>query len=159
MRLKITIKTKSYFGDHFYYTGWVALILAIPVFIIKWYVGLLFLFIGIVVATSHYKLSIDQSTKQILEYLHIFGMKRETELKKYDQLRYVTIKSRRYSQQLQLRAASTVVEGTMYSAYLITDAEHIFLGESKRRQKISNKARSIAEKMGIEFQDLTEDKG
>ncbi len=159
MKPKITIKTQSYFGDHFYYTGWAALILAIPVFIIKWYAGIVFLLIGIVVATSHYKLLIDQNTKQILNYLHIFGMKREAELKKYDQLRYVSIKSSRYSQQLQLRAASTVVEGTMYSAYLITDAERIFLGESKRKEKISRKAKNIAEKLDIDFQDLAEDEG
>ena len=157
MKPDLIINTQSYFGDHFYYTGWAALILAIPVIFITWYVGVIFLLTGIVVTTSHYKLSIDQNTKQIREYLLIFGMKRAVEIKKYTHLSYITIKSSRYSQQLQLRAASTVVEGTMYSAYLITDTGHIYLGESKRKEKISRKARGIAEKLGIEFHDLEDE--
>lgn len=151
MKSNISISTQTYFGDHFYYTGWVLLILGIPIMITNWYVGIIALLIGILVTTSSYKLVIDLNTKHIEDYLFILGMKRNLLIKEFSQLMKVTVKSSKYSQQLQLRAASTVIEGTMYSAYLVTDTETLFLGESKSKSRIDRKAQKIAASLGVEF--------
>ena len=151
MKSNISISTQTYFGDHFYYTGWVLLILGIPIMITNWYVGIIVLLIGILVTTSSYKLVIDLNTKHIEDYLFILGMKRNLLIKEFSQLMKVTVKSSKYSQQLQLRAASTVIEGTMYSAYLVTDTETLFLGESKSKSRIDRKAQKIAASLGVEF--------
>jgi hypothetical protein len=151
MKSNISISTQTYFGDHFYYTGWVLLIVGIPIMIDNWYIGLIALLIGAIVTTSSYKLVIDLSSKQIEDYLFILGMKRDRIIKEFSQLKKVTIKSSRYSQQLSLRAVSTVIEGTMYSVYLVTDSENFFLGESKNKLRIERKALKIAASLGVEF--------
>lgn len=153
MKQKITITTQNYFGDHFYYTGWAALILGIPMAIANLYVGIIALLIGILVATTSYKLTIDLENHRIEDYLLILGMKKSCITKQFNRLNHITIKAGRYSQQLQLRAASTIIEGTMYSAYLMTNDENFYLGESKRKHVITKKARAIASKLNIEVKD------
>lgn len=156
MKSTITVNTQAYFGDHFYYSGWIALLLGIPILIINWYVGLICLFIGILVTTSYYKLSIDKENKETMEYLFILGVKRDKELKHYQQLNSISVFSKKYTQQLQLRAASTIIRGTLYSAYLVTESDQIFIGESKQKTRIIRKAKNIAEKLGVEFHSLKE---
>ena len=150
----VSITTQTYFGDHFYYTGWALLILGIPVLIIKWNVGLIFLLVGLLVTTTSYKLVIDPAQNKIEDFLFFLGRKQGKIAKNYTSLKHIAIKSGRYSQQLQLRAASTIIEGTMYSAYLITDEENFYLGESKSKKRISTKGRRIAEKLGIKVEEL-----
>ena len=154
MKSKISVITQSYFGDHFYNTGWALLLSGIPVLVVKWYVGIIFVLLGIVLTSTVYKLVIDPSTKQIDDYLFFLGMRKGQVLKHYKELKHITIKSGRYTQQLQLRAASTTIEGTMYSAYLYTDEENFYLGESKNQRRITKKAKRIAEKLDIHFRDL-----
>jgi len=157
MNTKISITTQTYFGDHFYYTGWALLASGIPVLVIKWYVGIIFLMLAALLLTSVYKLVIDVSSKKVDDYLYILGMKKDLATKDYNKLYHVSIKSGRYSQQLQLRAASTIIEGTMYSAYLISDQESFYLGESKSKKKITKKARDIAVKLNVQLKELHED--
>lgn len=157
LKPKINITTQTYFGDHFYYSGWALLASGIPVLVIKWYVGIIFLILAALLLTSVYKLVIDVSSKKVEDYLYILGMKKDLVIKDYDKLLHISIKSGRYSQQLQLRAASTIIEGTMYSAYLIADQESFYLGESKSKKKITNKARNIAIKLNLPFRELKED--
>lgn len=155
MKPKVSITTQNYFGDQFYYVGWVLLIACIPLGIALWYVGVIALLLGIMVITTTYKLVIDQNSGQIEDFMSILGMKNGCIIKKFNRLDYVSIKSGRYSQQIQLRAASTVIEGTMYSAYLITDIENFYLGESKNKKRILKKATQVAAKLNIEFKDLS----
>jgi len=125
--------------------------------VIKWYVGIIFLMLAALLLTSVYMLVIDVSSKRVEDYLYILGMKKDLVTKDYSKLHHISIKSGRYSQQLQLRAASTIIEGTMYSAYLISDQESFYLGESKSKKKITKKARDIAVKLNVQLKELHED--
>lgn len=154
MNNKISIITQTYFGDHFYNTGWALLLTGIPVMVIKLYVGIIFLVLGAILVTTVYKLVIDKKRGQIEDSMSFLSMKNSCIIKQFHRLDHITIKSGRYSQVLQLRAASTTIEGTMYSAYLVTDVENFYLGESKSEKKITKKARKIAEKLNVKFIEL-----
>ena len=69
----------------------------------------------------------------------------------------MTIREGRYSQQLNYKSISTVVEGTMYSAYLKADDELFYLGESKNINRISKKAKMLALRLHIDFHPLEPD--
>ena len=156
MQPKISVSTQPYFGGQFYYVGWALLIASIPMGIALWYAGVIALVIGIFIITTTYKLEIDLKNNQIKDFLFLLGMKKSCIVKQFNRLDHVSIKSGWYSQQLQLRAASTIIEGTMYSAYLMTDTENFYLGESKSKKRITQKARQIAAKLNIEFKDLSD---
>lgn len=148
---KISIVTQTYFEDLFYYSGLACLVFGFPILVINWYVGLIFLTIGLLVFTTAYKLTFDTENKTIEDYLFILGMKRDLKSIQYNRLLYIKIKSGKYTQQLSLRAASTTIEGIMYSAYLQTDNELLFLGESKSLKSITKKAQKLANKLNLEL--------
>ena len=156
MQSNISITTQTYFGDHFYYSGWFLLAIGPAVLVIKWYVGVLFLILGLLLVSSAYKLDIKSSAKRIDDYLFIFGRKLNLVSKNYDRLQYTYVKEGKYSQQLNYKSLSTVVEGTMYSAYLKADDEHYYLGDSKSQGRISKKAKRLAENLQIEFHPVDE---
>ena len=153
MSRKVTITTQTYFEDHFYISGWVLLVIALPLFIIKWYVGIISLLLGVIITTTSYKLIVDPGRGQIQDFLFFLGKKVNLVTKENSELDYIYIKKGRYSQQLQLRAASSVIEGTMYSAYLKTDAENLYLGQSKKKKRIHKKASKIAEELQVPLYD------
>lgn len=157
MNTKISITTQTYFGDHFYNTGWALLLSGFPVLITNWYVGIIFIVLGAILVTTVYKMVIDKKRGEIEDFLFFLGMKNNRIIKQFHRLDHISIKSGKYSQVLQLRAASTIIKGTMYSAYLITDVENFYLGESKRKKSITKKARKIAEKLNIKIIELSEE--
>jgi hypothetical protein len=150
----ISTITQTYFGDHFYYSGWVLLVTGIPASVIRWYVGALFILLGLLLISSVYKLEIKPSSKTIDDYLFIFGRKINLVSKSFEKLKYVIIKEGKYSQQLNYKSISSVVEGTMYSAYLKADDELYYLGESKNLNRISKKAKILASRMQVDFHPL-----
>jgi len=154
MQSNISIKTQTYFGDHFYYSGWFLLAAGIPVTVIKWYVGALFIVLGVILVSTVYKLEINPSLKIIDDYLFLFGRKFDLVSKSFSELKYISVKEGRYSQQLNYKSLSSVVEGTIYSAYLMTDSDNYYLGESKSKKRISKKAKSCASKLQIDFHPL-----
>ena len=151
---KISITTQTYFEDHFYTTGWFLLLGGFPILIIKWYVGIVCIVLGIIVLTTAYKLVIDIGQKKIEDYLLFLGLKRNLIVSTFDQLDHISIKKSSYTQQLNYKSLSTNVHGIMYSAYLYTDGENYFLGESKNIKKLTSKVRKFANKLSIPLVEL-----
>lgn len=139
-----TFTTQYYFGDLFYATGLALLVVGIPIIAIKWFVGIILFFVGVFISTSAYKLTIDLQKREIQEYLFLLGMKQGIGTKQFQNMGKIQIKKHRYSQQLNSRASSYTVEGDMYSAYLITDIDNFFLGESKNKIRIAKKMSKVA---------------
>lgn len=156
MKKKITITTQTYFDDHFYYSGWVLLFIGLPIAVIKWYVGIIALVTGIIIVTTAYKLVIDPESKKVEDFLYFLGKKVNLIIKDYHHLDCIFIKKGKYTQLMQLRAASTVIEGTMYSAYLQADIENFYLGESKKKKRILKKASKLAESLNLNVNNPTD---
>lgn len=154
MSPKITITTQNYFEYVFYYSGWAMLILAIPIFFVIWYVGIIALTLGIVLTTTAYRLEIDTNSHRIEDFLFFLGMKLSATIFPYNKIYHISIKSGTFSQQLNYKSLSTTIQGTIYSAYLLTDDQNHFLGESKSKKRITAKARRIANKMKVELIEL-----
>lgn len=152
MRKPITITTQNYFENVIYYSGWMFLVLSIPAFIAKWYVGIIFALLGFIIISTAYKLVIDSASNQFEDYLSILGLKRNITISKFEQLKTIKIKSGKYSQQLNLASISTTVSGTRHSAYLVTDNGDHYLGESKSEAGITAKAYKIAKKLDLEVE-------
>lgn len=154
MKPKITITTQTYFENVFYYFGWALLIFAVPIAIQLWYVGIIAGLLGLMLTSTAYKLVIDPKTKKIEDYLVFLGMKKNSAQTAYQNLQNISIKSGTYTQQLNYKSVSSTVQGTIYSAYLLADEQNHFLGESKSKKNISEKASRIAKKLKIDFVEL-----
>ena len=151
MTPKISITTQTYFEDLFYYTGWFFLITGIPVLIFYWYVGIITISLGVIITTTSYKLVIDTTTNQVEDFLFFLGMKKNLKITRFTKIHHIAIKSGTYTQQLNLKSLSSTIRGTMYSAYLKTDEENYFLGDSKNKNRITAKASHIAKNLNIEL--------
>jgi len=148
-RPKITITTQTYFEDHFYYSGFFLLIVGIPVLFIKWYLGVIALVIGFIILTTAYKLAINSESQTVEDFLFFLGMKRNKVVTSYGKMHHISIKSSTFSQQLNYKSLSSTIHGTMYSAYLLTDGENYFMGESKSLKKLTTKAKAIANQLNL----------
>jgi len=151
MKPKISVTTQTYFEDIFYYTGWFFLVTGIPVLIIFWYVGIVTLALGVIIITTSYKLVIDTTTNQIEDFLFFLGMKKNLKITHFTKLNHISLKSRTYTQQLNLKSLSSTIRGTLYFASLKTDEGNYLLGESKSKNKITAKANRIAKELNIEI--------
>lgn len=154
MKPKISITTQTYFEDMFYYSGWGFLVAAIPLLLIFWYVGIIAILLGVIIVTTSYKLVIDTTTNQVEDFLFFLGMKKNLKITHFKIIHHVTVKSGTYTQQLNLKSLSSTIRGTIYSAHLKTNEENLFLGESKSKNKITEKASRIAKELNVELKEL-----
>jgi len=146
---KITISTQHYFEDVPYYTGWGLLVIGFLVLLFTWYVGVVMLLLGIIVTTTTYKLVIDTPGHMVHDYMLFLGFKLNMKVTRFEKIQYVEIRSTTYSQKLNMASLSSTVRGTLFSAYLVTDTENFFLGDSKVRGVITDKADVIAAQLNV----------
>ena len=146
---KITITTQHYFEDVSYYTGWGLLVIGFLVLLFTWYVGVVMLLLGIIVTTTTYKLVIDTPGHMVHDYMLFLGFKLNMKVTRFEKIQYVEIRSTTYSQKLNMASLSSTVRGTLFSAYLVTDKEKFFLGDSKVRGVITDKADVIAAQLNV----------
>ena len=146
---KITITTQHYFEDVSYYTGWGLLVIGFLVLLFTWYVGVVMLLLGIIVTTTTYKLVIDTPGHMVHDYMLFLGFKLNMKVTRFEKIQYVEIRSNTYSQKLNMASLSSTVRGTLFSAYLVTDKEKFFLGDSKVRGVITDKADVIAAQLNV----------
>lgn len=118
-----------------------------------WWAGLILAFLGGIIVSSAFKLVVDLDKKTIDDHLSILWLKTKKEQFKFQKIKYIIINGAKFKQQLQLRAASSNVTGTRYSAYLVCDDKKHFLGESDNHDKLETKVRAFAEKLGTEVRD------
>lgn len=153
MEKSVSIKVKNYFEGNVYFLGWMLLLSCVFVFIINWIVAVIVAFIGGLIVSSHYKLIIDKEKKIVHDQLLLLGLKNKHESFKFKQLKHIIINEAKFSQKMQLRAASGSMTGMLYSAYLVCDDKKHFLGESQNLAKLKVKAEDLANQLGIEVKD------
>ena len=153
MKPLITINTKSYFEGTMYMLGWIFCFMGLISIAINWYVTPVFTLLAVTILTAKYRLTINPTTKKIEDFLYILGLKTQVERFNYSSLHYIYITRSKYTQQMHMKSLSSTVSGEMFTAYLKSDVENHFLGESKNLSALQKKVKHVATPLNLEIKN------
>ena len=148
---------QSYFPLHFRLVAWflpvasiVLLLEGHPIF------ASLLLVSSLIVITAKYMLWVDKDQLKYQDYLFIAGAKRGA-IQSCESFDSVYLKKVNYSQRLNSRGTSNVVEKEKYQAFLkLGDDSTIDLGSADVKQGKFELAQKLANYLQIPFKDYTE---
>jgi hypothetical protein len=157
MKNVIDFKTSNYFTGMPYVLGLILspigfFLLFSPQFI----VGGILLIAGIIILTTHYRLSINRHEKRYTEYIFLLGMKTGMETKTFSIIEYLFMKKVRVSQTLNSRASTRTIQKVQYDGFLKfseDDKVHLMTYESK--ETLQKKLRKIASELNLKVHDYS----
>ncbi len=150
---KVTITTQPYFSGSIRILGYLLPFIGIGVVVVNMILGIVFLLVGILILTTNYKLTIDVSSKEIFDHIWVLGITKGDKYR-FQKLEKVFVNANNYSQQLHMKSIGNNIKFVEYHAYLKADDKKFFLGDSKNRETISNKARSLSSQLNLPFQEV-----
>ena len=131
----VDFKTSSYFSGSITILGYLLVGVGLPLLFVSLTGGLLSLFIGFVIFSTHYRLQVDPTAKAYHDYLWILGFK-HGERGTFEHIEYLFIKKSTLTQTMQLRVASSTIQKEVFDAYLkFSEREkiHVLTMDSKER--------------------------
>jgi hypothetical protein len=157
--MPIDFKTMNYFTGMPYYLGFLLLLVGILGLLSGTYV---FVFIGwipgIIIVTTHYRLSVDFNNRKYVEYISLLGIKTGREVGKFQQLQYLFIKKSRVSQQLNSRVQSTTIYKWQYDGYLkFSDEDKVHLMTFENKSTLQQKLNTIAQQLNTKVVDYSDE--
>jgi hypothetical protein len=147
----VSTMTKMYFEGVLYFAGWTMIIISFPILFSLWWVGLIVGLLGLIIATTHYRLTVDTSNKTVLDFLWFLGLKSNLEKFSYSELHYILLKKSKFKQQLNHQSLSNTISGIQYTAYLICDDKKHYLGESQNFSELQSKMVNISKQLKTEI--------
>jgi hypothetical protein len=145
----IDFKTSSYFTGMPKILGYLLIPIGIlALFSPQFVVGIVLVFAGVVIITTHYRLAINPIDKKYSEYISLLGLKTCVETHTYDQISYAFVKKAKISQVLNSRVSSTTIRKEEFQSYLkFSEDDRVHLMSSESKTEVLNKLRPIAEKL------------
>ena len=159
MNNPIDFRTSSYFSGMIYFLGILLVIVSGPVAFQSLIAGAVLVLAGVVILTTHYRLSIDFSKKEFHDYLWILGLK-YGEKAKFEKIEYLFIKKSNVSQVMRSQVQSTTFRKEVFDGYLkFSEEEKIHLITRGNKNDLIKGLRVIATKLNVKIVDYSEGMG
>ncbi|MDF9796973.1 hypothetical protein OKW21_002236 [Catalinimonas alkaloidigena] len=149
MKNKIDIYTHHYFPFHMIVLGLAFLLMSVIISMMYPVVAIVLFMLGILLVSTHYRLSVDTENKKYREYLWITGFKKGEKLP-YKQI--IDIHIKHITQSIEYGFVSRVRgRKKVYSAAIEIDGnQSLFVGEHRSEKKLLSKVNKIAEAVQTE---------
>ena len=150
MKDSIDIRTQPYFPYHMVILGIVFLLMAVFVSLMEPLISVILFILGILFITTHYRLRIDLQKKKYRDYLWLFGFKigRSEVLQRIE---YIYLNKLRRETEYGFVARLTS-SNIYYQGYIkISNDEPLFIGESKKEDKILEKSKKLSVALDVEL--------
>ena len=146
----IDIKVTNYFPFNFQLIGYGVLLASIYMVSSNPMISPVFLVVGLLITTTHYRLEINLKEKYFKEYLWIFGFRKSKKYHFQEFSKIVINSSKRNFEYGDIAVRRYGVEES-YKAFLKFSGqdETAFIGESKNLKTLEIKANRIMEKLGV----------
>lgn len=152
-------KTSNYFTGMPYVLGFVLVPIGFGLlFSPKFIVGAVILSAGVVMLTTHVRLTVDLKQKKYTEYISLVGLKLDKEIHSFEQLEYVFIKKKRVSQTLHSRVSSNTIQKDQFDGYLkFSENDKVHLMTFDSRENLVKRLRPIATSLNTRIIDYSAD--
>jgi hypothetical protein len=151
----VDIKTGSYFSTPMMIGGGVVAAAGVAIVTVNVYVGLVALIAGVLMLTTHYRVSIDYSTRSYHDYVWVLGLK-SGDKGTFESVQYIFVNTSKVSQTMHGRVASTTIVQDEFNAYLKFSEKHkIHLGSDGNKANLMNRMGHIAATLKCDLLDYT----
>jgi hypothetical protein len=151
----IDIRIGSYFSTAWKLAGAVFVLAGLATAAVNIIGGIILLLIGILIITTHYRLTIDFNRHTYHDYLWVLWM-RNGDKGNFEQIEYIYITKSRVSQTMASRATQSTFVRDDFNAYLkLSGNVKIHLSSNESKKDLLNTMQDIALKLKCEVVDYT----
>jgi hypothetical protein len=152
----VDFKTSWFFSKTIFFFGVFLAFIGIVGIITNLFLGLMILALCVIIFTTHYRLNVDFENKIFLDYVWILGFRRG-DLKRFETIEYIFIKTSKVSETMQARIASTTIHKEVFDAFLkFSEEEKIHLMTMDDKNDLIQKLKPMSEKLHSKIFDYTE---
>ncbi len=155
---RIDFRTGSYFPSGMAFTGGLMVVAGLAaLFAAHLTAGIILIAIGIVLATTHYRLEIDFNNRTYRDYVWFLGFRNGTP-GQFQVLDYLFVKQIKQRQNLNSRISSKTITTEAFDGYLKFDgSETIHLFTKNRKADILKRLNKIAGLLELKVVDYSEE--
>lgn len=151
----LDLRTSSYFSMPFKFAAVIILAAGLTLLFVNLYIGVAAVVVGIVILTTHYRLTIDLQNSSYHDYLWILGLK-SGEKGKFDLIQYVFINKNKVSETMHSRAHSSTFVRDEYNGYLkLSERKKIHLASDEDKTALVHGMRRISQQLNCDLLDYT----
>jgi len=144
----ISYKTTSFFPEGLALSGIIIAGFSIILAFVDYSIGVPILLLGVVVATTHYRFTVDITKKVYSEYIWFLGLRLGKTRLNYEAIEYVFIKSSKESQTMNSRVVSNTITKVVFDGYLKFSEDnkvHIATRSSRGNRRLKLTQEKIAD--------------
>jgi hypothetical protein len=157
MKTLTDFKTSNYFTGMPYVIGFVIIPIGLLLLFSPKIIAALVLFaVGIGILTTHFRLTVNQSTKKYTEYISLFGLKVGKGISRFEEIQYLYIKRKKVSQTMNSRASSRTIEKEQFDGFLkFSETDKVHLMTTDGKEALVKRLRPIAKLLTIKIVDYS----
>lgn len=150
----VDIKVSNYFPFHFIFIGYGLLIGAAVALTINTIASIIFLPLGVILVTTHYRLSIDPYKRIFREYVWFLGIKKGSD-QQFEAPDYIFINESKNNFEYGGFAIRRHSYQYVHNAYVKFHGqeESAYIGSSRKLNSILNKSKMVANRLGIPIKE------
>ena len=115
-----------------------------------------FTLFGVILITTHYRLSFDTANKVYSDYVWVLGFKRG-DWDRFERVEYLFIKRNRMRQNLNSMMSTQTIHIAVYDGYLrISEKNKIHLLTSRNKEAVMKKLKALASILNVDILDYTD---
>ena len=153
---KIDFKISGYFSGTIIFFGVFVLVAGLSIFFVSQISSFILFFIGLVIFTTHYRLSIDLDNKTYHDYVWILGF-RNGEKGKFSAIEYLFIKNSNVTQTMRLRVVSSTIRKEVFKGYIkFSEHDKIHLLTMDSKERLIKKMKAISARLKIRVIDYSD---
>lgn len=151
----IDLRTSSYFSTSWKLAGIVFVLAGLLIVFVNIFIGVALLIVGILIVTTHYRISVDFNNHTYHDYVWVLGIK-NGQKGKFDRIEYVFITRSKVSQTLASRATQSTFVRDEFNGYLkFSEDLKIHLRSDESKKDLTNAMQHFAMKFGCELVDYS----
>jgi len=151
----IDIKTAPYFSTPMMIGGGLVAAAGIAIATVNIYIGLIAFIVGLLMLTTHYRVSIDYDKHSYHYYVWVFGLK-SGDRGTFETVQYIFVNKTKVSQTMHARVASTTIVQDEFNAYMKFSEKHkIHLGSDGSKANLMNRMKQIGGALKCDVLDYT----
>ena len=152
----VDFKTSPYFSATITLAGALVGMAGLAIVFTNPIIGAILVLLGLIVLTTHYRLTIDFDKKSFHDYVWILGF-RNGDKDNFEIIEYLFIKKSKVSQTMHLRVASSTLRKEVYDGYLkFSENNKLHLLTKDSKSDLIKKLRAISTALGVKILDYSE---
>jgi hypothetical protein len=151
----IDMKVSSYFSIAWRMAGIILAFAGLAIVFTSIFIGIPLVLVGVLIITTHYRLTVDFNRHTYRDYVWILGIK-NGDKGHFEEIQYIYVTRSKVSQTLASRATQTSFVRDEFNGYLkFSEQVKIHLGSDASKKDLINTMQNIASKLKCKVVDYT----